>query len=93
MSQMERAAGFGHADNAPVKLDELGALLAQSSTPPQDAALFAEMLVSAQRWTLPLARSTAAGAEAKNALCPRFTSRGLFVPKSGFDDLRGCALG
>ena len=44
ISQMERAAGFGHADNAQVKLDKLGALLAQSSTPPQDAALFAEML-------------------------------------------------
>jgi hypothetical protein len=41
---MERAAGFGHADTAQSKLDKLDALLAQSFTPPQDAALLAEML-------------------------------------------------
>ena len=44
ISQMERAAGFTHDDTAQAKLDKLDALLAQSSTPPQDAALFAEML-------------------------------------------------
>ena len=44
ISQMERAAGFAHDDNAQAKLDKLDALLAQSFTPRQDAALLAEML-------------------------------------------------
>ena len=44
ISQMERAAGFAHDDTAQMKLDKLDALLAQSSTSPQDAALFADML-------------------------------------------------
>ena len=44
ISQMERAAGFVHDDTAQVKLDKLDALLAQTSTSIQDAALFAEML-------------------------------------------------
>jgi predicted ATPase len=44
ISQMERAARFAHYDAVQVKLDKLDALLAQSSTPPEDAALFAEML-------------------------------------------------
>ena len=41
---MERAAGLAHGDTAQVKLDKLDALLAQTSTSKQDAALFAEML-------------------------------------------------
>ena len=44
ISQMERAAGFAHDDTAQAKLDKLDAVLAQSSTSKQDAALFAEML-------------------------------------------------
>jgi predicted ATPase len=36
--------GSRHNDTAEVKLDKLDALLAQSFTRPQDAALFAEML-------------------------------------------------
>ena len=44
ITQMERAAGFGHNDTAQTKLDKLDALLAQNFTPPQDAALIAEML-------------------------------------------------
>ena len=44
ISQMGRAAGLAHNDTAKTKLDKLDALLAQSSTPAQDAALFAEML-------------------------------------------------
>ena len=42
--QMERAAGFTHADDAQAKLDKLDAVLALASTSKQDAALFAEML-------------------------------------------------
>ena len=44
IGQMERAAGLAHDDSAQAKLDKLDALLAQTSTSAQDAALFAEML-------------------------------------------------
>jgi class 3 adenylate cyclase/predicted ATPase len=44
IGQMERAAGITHGDTAQVKLGKLDALLAQTSTSKQDAALFAEML-------------------------------------------------
>ena len=44
IGQIERAAGFARDDGLRAKLDKLDALLAQSSTSPQDAALFAEML-------------------------------------------------
>jgi class 3 adenylate cyclase/tetratricopeptide (TPR) repeat protein len=44
ISQMERAAGFTHADTGQVKLGKLDAVLAHASTSKQDAALFAEML-------------------------------------------------
>ena len=44
ISQMERAAGFVHDDTPQAKLDKLDAMLAQTSTSKQDAALFAEML-------------------------------------------------
>jgi predicted ATPase len=44
IGQMERAAGLAHGDTTQVKHDKLDALLAQTSTSKQDAALFAEML-------------------------------------------------
>ena len=44
ISQTERAAGMAHDDTTQAKLDKLDAVLAQTSTPIQDAALFAEML-------------------------------------------------
>ena len=44
IGQMERAAGFAHDDTPQAKLDKLDAVLAQTSTSKQDAALFAEML-------------------------------------------------
>ena len=44
ISQMERAAGFAHDDTAEMKLDKVDALLTQSFTPREDAALLAEML-------------------------------------------------
>ena len=44
ITQMERAAGFAHDDTAQAKLEKLDALLSQSFTPPQDRALFAELL-------------------------------------------------
>jgi hypothetical protein len=48
----ERAAGFAYNDTLQTKLDKLDALLAESFTSRQDAALLAEML-STQRWSLP----------------------------------------
>jgi predicted ATPase len=44
IGQMERAAGLVHDDKPQAKLDKLDAVLAQTSTSPQEAALFAEML-------------------------------------------------
>jgi class 3 adenylate cyclase len=44
ISQMEHAASFAHDDTAQAKLDKLDAVLAQSFTPRQDAALLADML-------------------------------------------------
>ena len=44
ISQMERAAGFVHDDSVQTKLDKLDAVLAQTSTSSQDAALLAEIL-------------------------------------------------
>jgi class 3 adenylate cyclase/predicted ATPase len=44
IGQMERAAGLVHNDTPQAKLDKLDAVLAQTSTSKQDAALFAEML-------------------------------------------------
>ena len=44
ISQMERAVGLAHDDTPQAKLDKLDAVLAQTSTSKQDAALFAEML-------------------------------------------------
>jgi class 3 adenylate cyclase/predicted ATPase len=44
ISQMERAAGFAHGDDAQTKLDKLDTLLVRSFTPPQDRALFADLL-------------------------------------------------
>ena len=44
ISQMEHAAGLAHDDTPQARLDKLDALLAQTSTSMQDAALFAEML-------------------------------------------------
>jgi len=44
IGQMERAAGLLHDDTSQQKLDKLHALLAQTSTSIEDAALLAEML-------------------------------------------------
>ena len=44
IGQMERAAGLARDDKPQTKLDKLDAMLAQSSTSAEDAALFAEML-------------------------------------------------
>jgi len=45
IGQMERAAGLVHDDEPRAKLDKLDAVLAQTSTSAEDAALLAEMLL------------------------------------------------
>ena len=45
IGQMERAAGFVSDDTSQAKLDKLDAVLMQSYTAREDAALFAEMLL------------------------------------------------
>lgn len=44
IGQIERSAGLAHDDNPQEKLNKLDVVLAQTSTPPEGAALFAEML-------------------------------------------------
>ena len=44
IDQMRRAARLGHDDTPKARLDKLDTLLKQTSTPVEDAALFAEML-------------------------------------------------
>ena len=44
ITQLERTAGLAHDDKPQAKLDKLQAMLAQTSTPIQDAALFTELL-------------------------------------------------
>jgi hypothetical protein len=44
ITQMERIAGFAHDDAVHAKLEKMDALLSQSFTPPQDRALFTELL-------------------------------------------------
>ena len=44
IGRMERAPGFSHDDTPTARLDKLDAVLAQTSTSKQDAALFADML-------------------------------------------------
>jgi class 3 adenylate cyclase len=44
IGQMQHAAGLRHEDSLQTKLDKLDAMLAQTRTPTENAALFAEML-------------------------------------------------
>jgi class 3 adenylate cyclase/predicted ATPase len=45
IGHLERAAGFAHGDTPQTKLDKLDALLSQTSTSRQDAALLADLLL------------------------------------------------
>ena len=92
ISQMERAAGFAHDDTAQTKLDKLDALLAQSFTPRQDAALLRRNAVAAERRTLSDARTDAAAAATENAGSAHRAIEALSRTKSGADDFRGRAL-
>ena len=92
IGQMERAAGLAHDDTSQARLDKLDALLAQTSTSIQDAALFAEMLSLPNDGRYPALdlspqqrrQRTLEALTAQHARC--WTA-------AGADDFRGCALG
>jgi class 3 adenylate cyclase len=92
ISQMERAAGFTHADTGQMKLDKLDAVLTLSSTSRQDAALFAEMLSMPNDGRYPTLELTPQHRRQKT-LEALFTQIQTFARKKfGANDLRGGAL-
>ena len=92
IGQMERAVGFAHDDTPQARLDKLDALLAQTSTSKQDAALFADMLSLPNDGRYPTIDLTPEQRRRKHAGGARATSGDTDALQSGPDDLRGCAL-
>ena len=92
ISQMERAAGLAHGDTAQVKLDKLDALLAQTSTSKQDAALFAEMLSLPNDGRYPALNMDPQAAQTEDAGSAHRAGGGIVASKPCADDLRGRAL-
>ena len=92
IGQMERAAGLAHDDTPQAKLDKLDALLKQTSTSAQDAALIAEMLSLPNDGRYPDARADPATAPAKNVGSTGVANGSSGALQSGADGLRGCAL-
>ena len=92
IGQMERAARLARDDTPQAKLDKLAALLAKTSTSIKDAALIAELLSLPSDRTLSRTRANPGTAPAGNAGSAHFAHGGPGTPKSGADDLRGCAL-
>ena len=92
ISQMERAAGFTHDDTPQAKLDKLDALLAQTSTSKQDAALFAEMLSLPNDGRYPALELDPQQRRQRTLEALVCADGGVGTQKSGADDLRGCAL-
>ena len=93
IGQMERAAGLAHDDKPQAKLDKLDAVLTQTSTSTEDAALFAEMLSIPNDGRYPVVELGPRAAQAKNAGSADVATREIGAPATGADDLRGCALG
>ena len=92
IGQMERAAGFVHDDTAQAKLDKLDAVLAQTSTSNEDAALFAEMLSLPNDGRYPALDLTPEQRRQRTLEALISQIEALARAKSGADDLRGCAL-
>ena len=92
ISQIERAAGFGHADTAQAKLDKLDVLLAQSFTAGQDAALLAEMLSLPSDGRYPRLDLTAQQRRQKTLEALTRSPGSAVAFQSGPDDFRGRAL-
>ena len=92
ISQMERAAGLARDDTAQAKLDKLDAVLAQSFTSRQDAALLAEMLSLPNDGRYPTLELAAEQRRQKNTASAHGATGGPVAFQSGADDFRGCAL-
>jgi hypothetical protein len=93
IGEMLRAARFAHDDSQQVKMDKLDALLAQSSTPPQDAALFAEMLSLPNDGRYPPVEVEPQLRRQKTLKALGFANRGAGADQSRAGDFRRCALG
>jgi predicted ATPase len=87
INQMERAARFAHDDTVQAKLDKLDALLTQSSTPRQDAALLSEMLSLPNDGRYPALELTPQQRRQKNVGRAACAGRDVCGQKSGADDL------
>ena len=92
IGQMERAAGLTHDDTAQAKLDKLDALLAQTSTSKQDAALFAEMLSLPNDGRYPALDLDPQQRRQKTLEALTVADGGIVAAKPLADDFRGCAL-
>ena len=92
ISQMERAAGFAHDDTVQAKLDKLDAVLAQSLTPRQDAALFADMLSLPNDGRYPTLDLPPQQRRQRTLEALTTQARGAKSPEASADDLRGRAL-
>jgi class 3 adenylate cyclase len=93
IGQMVRAAGLVHDDSAKAKLDKLDALLAQTTTSVEHAALFAEMLSLPSDGRYPSLDALIAEQRRQRTLEAKFPNGKAGTAKSRPDDLRGCALG
>ena len=93
ISQMERAAGLAHDDTREARLDKLDALLAQTATTKQDAALFAEMLSVPTDGRYPPLDLAPQQQPTENAGGPNRTTCWIGKPAARADDLRGRSLG
>ena len=92
ISQMERAAGLVHDDTAQAKLDKLDAVLAQTSTSTQDAALFAEMLSLPNDGRYPALDLAPEQRRQRTMEALIAQIEALTRQTPGADDLRGCTL-
>ena len=92
IGQMERAAGLAHDDKPQAKLDKLDAVLAQTSTSPANAALFAEMLSLPNDGRYPALEL--APEQRRQRTLEALTSQlaELASTAAGADDFRGCTL-
>jgi predicted ATPase len=68
IGQLERAAGFLYDDTPQAKLDKLDAVLAQTRTSKEDAALLAETLSLANDGRYPPARTCSTAASTEDAV-------------------------
>jgi len=87
IGQIERAARLVRDDSPKVKLDKLDAILAQSSTSANDAALFADMLSLPSDGRYPALDLAPESASAENTGSARFPDGGAGTSTPRADDL------